>query len=281
MIDPAALEGRMEALDKALESWRQGDFVIGSLGIVVRFDPHFPIRPVDPDEPSDSDLYEEDVEGLVLLTQTCDVVRKASDRPYVEVGPLVRVEEGALQNIRKGNSPRHAYVPGAASRMLVADLDRVMTVEKGLLANWTREAGCPTDQDQRDFAEALARKRARFAYPDDFVSLVKPLQDRVTQKHAKESPEGKCLRALREIRVKATPHWDDRSISLLFWFIVIDGVDQAALGLRRQCKTWMDTLVPEGRLSSIDWDIVTLDELSARDYVISDRLDLGHLSLPR
>jgi hypothetical protein len=282
MIDPAELERRIEALDTALESWRQGDFVIGTLGFIVRFNPELPLRPFEQDESFDSDLYEQDIEGLVILTQTCDIVRTSRDRPYVEVGPLVKVEDaGELQNIRRGAKPRYAYVPGTAPRMLVADLDRVMTVEKGLLATWTRETGCPTNQDQRDFSEALARKRARFAFPEDFVSLVKPLRSRVTQKHGKDSPEGKCLGALREIRVSATPHWDDRIISLVFWFIVIDGTDQAVLGLRRQCETWMNAVMPAGRFLSVDWDVVTLDELSARDYVSSDSLDLDHLSSSR
>jgi hypothetical protein len=279
MIDPAELERRYESLDTALESWRQGDFVIGPLGFVIRFNPKLPLRPGDQDEATDSDLYEEDVEGLVVLTQTCDVVRKARDRPYVVVGPLVRVkDEAALENVRRKASPHYAYLPGAAPQMLIADLDRVMTIEKSLLATWTREVGCTTDQDQRDFAKALARKRARFAFPDDFVSLVEGFRDRITQKHAKGSPEGACLRSLREIRITATPSWDAMPVSLMFWFIVVEGVLPTADELRQQCGAWIGYLKPGDRFSSIDYDIVTLDDLSAREYLNSDLLDLDHLS---
>jgi hypothetical protein len=278
MIDPAELERRYEALDAALETWRQGDFVIGPLGFIIRFDPELPLRPGD-QEASDVDLYEDDVEGLVVLTQTCDVVRKSRDRPYVEVGPLVRVkDEAALETIKRGTSPRYAYLPGAAPRMLVADLERVMTVEKGLLAKWAREAGCPTDQDQRNFAEALARKRARFAFPNDFVSLVEDLRARITQKHDKGSAEGALLRSIREIRVTATPRWDATPLSLMFWFIVIEGMSPTADELRQQCKAWIGKLNPNGRFSSIDYDIVALGDISAREYLSSDRLDLDHLS---
>lgn len=279
MIDPADPEGRYEALDTALKSWHQGDFVIGPFGFVVRFDPELPLKQGDQGEVSDSALYEEDVEGLVVLTQTCDVVRKSEERPYVEVGPLVKVnDEWALENIKRGVSPHYAYLPGAAPRMLIADLDRVMTIEKSLLATWRREAGCPTDQDQRDFAEALARKRARFAFPDDFVSFVEDFRARITQKHTKSSPEGACLRSLREIRVSAIPRWDACSLSLMFWFIVAEGALPTAPGLREQCKVWMGYLNPGGRFSCIDYDIVTLDDISAREYLSSDRLDLDHLS---
>ena len=282
MIDPAELERRYKSLDVALESWRQGDFVIGPLGFVIRFNPELPLRSGDKDEASDADLYEENVEGLVVLTQTCDVVRKSRDRPFVEVGPLVRVnDEAALENIRRGTRPRYAYLAGAAPRMLVADLERVMTVEKGLLAMWAREVGCPTDQDQRIFAEALARKRARFAFPDDFISLVDGLRARILQKHDKGSPEGALLRSLREIRVTATPRWGATPLSLMFWFIVIEGVSPTADELRQQCKAWIGNLNPNGRFSSIDYDIVALDDISAREYLSSDRLDLDHLSMGR
>jgi len=279
MIDPSEMERRYEVLDKTLESWCQGDFVIGPLSFIVRFEPDISVWLGDRDDVADSDVYEDEVEGLVLLTQTCDVVRKSKDRPYVEVGPLVRArDEAFLQSIMRGSSPRYAYVPGAAPRMLVADLDRVMTVEKSLLMKWTRETGCPTDQDHRYFAEALARKRARFAFPDDFVSMVEGLRGRITQKHAKESPEGTCLRMLREIRVAALPRWDATPVSLLFWFIVAEGESPADEDLRRQCKAWMDYVRPSGRFSSFDSDVVGLDDISAREYLNSDRLDLDHLS---
>jgi hypothetical protein len=153
-----------------------------------------------------------------------------------------------------------------------------MTIEKGLLAVWTRETGCPTDQDQRDFAEALARKRARFAFPDDFISLIAAFRARIMRKHSKDSPEGVYFRSLREIRITAAPQWDYEKISLMFWFIVIEGTDPSAEALRKQCDAWMDCIKPGCRFSTIDYNIVNLDDISAREYLSSDRLDLDHLS---
>jgi len=34
------------------------------------------------------------------------------------------------------------YIPGVAELNLVADLDRVMTVEKAVVAEWERKSGC-------------------------------------------------------------------------------------------------------------------------------------------
>ena len=281
MSDPKESEQKIEDIDESVRCWRQGDFVKGSLGFVVRFNPRFPLGPFEQEEPFNSDLYEQNVEGLVILTQTCDIVRESKNRPYVEVAPLVTVKDAErMQNIQRGAMPRYAFVSGAASQMLVADLDRVMTVEKGLLASWTqkRERGCLSDQDQRDFAEALARKRSRFAFPDDFVSWIGPLQSRITQKHGKNSYEGECLRTLREIRVAASPSWDAKSVSLMFWFIVGEYGVLNENGLQRQCNEWMDGLNPAGRFLSIDYELTTLDNISAKEYLCSDRLDLDHLS---
>jgi len=279
MIDPAELERRLEALDVALESWRQGDFVIGPFGFVVRFDPEFPLNPGEQDDGPDSDLYEDAVEGLVVLTQTCDIVRKSKDRPFVEVCPLVAIKDpSALENIRKGKIPRYAFLQGAAALMLVADLDRVMTIEKSLLGTWPRKPGCTSDQALRDFADALARKRARFAFPDDFVLLVEDFRVRITRKHDKQSHEGKCLRLLREIRVTASPSWGSEDVSLKFWFIVVEETSPTDPGLTQQCMDWMALISLHSRFTSIDHDIVSMDDISAREYICSDRLDLDHLS---
>jgi hypothetical protein len=39
------------------------------------------------------DTAESEVFGFMVLTQTCDLVRKSSERPFVEVCPLVEVDE--------------------------------------------------------------------------------------------------------------------------------------------------------------------------------------------
>lgn len=93
-------------------------------------------------------------------------------------------------------------MPLLSERKLVADLDRVMAVEKPLLATWDRIPGWSTDAEARAFALALSRKRLRFALPDDFTALVRKLQSRLADKHEKNSDEGRGLRALDESILK-------------------------------------------------------------------------------
>jgi hypothetical protein len=223
--------------------------------------------------------YEEEVPGLVVLTQTCDLVRSCVERPFVEVAPLRQLEAEKWGSAARGRNPRYAVLPALAGAGWAADLDRVMTVEKAVVASWERIAGCTTDAEARTFALALARKRSRFAFPDDFVELVRPLQKRLIEKHDRGSDEGRALRALREIRVQASPSWDSASVELDFLFIRDDAArDFEGQPWNQLLGQWLGRVAANGRFGRVDGRVQTLDELTARDYVGSDVLDLGFLS---
>ena len=179
------------AVDQALAAWRQGDCVIGKHWFAHRLDPARPLTPSGQAAAVENiDLAETEVDGLLVVTQTCDIVRSCGVRPFIEVCPVVGVDEDKLYEIERGRRPGFCYVPAIAKQCLVADLDRTMTVEKAVAANWSRTAGWKTDAEARTIATALARKRARFAFPDDFTRLAKKLQSRLAEKHGKSSPEG-------------------------------------------------------------------------------------------
>jgi hypothetical protein len=154
-----------------------------------------------------------------------------------------------------------------------------MTVEKSVVAKWQRISGCPSDEQAGRFASALARKRERVAFPDDFTMLAKRLTARLTDKHDRKSDEGNALRSLREIRVRAAPSWDAQSVELMFWFIQEDTVGIPEPGpLEKQLSAWLGLFAPAGRFTSVEGQVVTLDDMTARDYVDSDPFDLDHLS---
>jgi hypothetical protein len=166
-----------------------------------------------------------------------------------------------------------------ANRRLVVDLDRVMTIEKPVIAAWERIEGCLDDTDARRFALALARKRARIAFPDDFVELATPLMSRMSSKHDRNSPEGRALRSLREIRVRAAPSWDAAEVQLTILFIQSDDprtVEDESW--HQHLQAWRKLIAPHGRFVTIDTLVSTLDDLTARDHLESDPLDLDYLS---
>lgn len=266
-------------IDAALAEWRQGDAAPKERWFTHVAEPALSLTPESEQAGEGLQAITSEVEGLVVVTHTCDIVRSCVARPFVEVAPLVKVSDDVLHEVERGRRPAYAFVPALADRKLVADLDRIMTVEKSVVASWTRTPGCTTDREVRAFALALARKRARFAFPDDFTKLARKLEDRLQRKHDKDSDEGRALRALREIRVRAVPAWNADKIALTFWFIRND--DEARFEERRwddYLEAWMKRLPERGRVIRIEGLVQTLDDLTARDYVESDPLDLDHLS---
>jgi hypothetical protein len=278
------------AVDAALSDWRQGDVCLDAgLEFVHVADlsrpssnaalhaaellqtqgGHLPTEPVP---------ISEEVPGFVVLTQTCDIVRSNVQRPYVEVSPLIPASSQFVEDVRRLRRPAFAYIPVTAGRLLVADLDRVMTIEKAVIATWHRVPGWSTDDQARLFAEALSRKRVRFAFPDDFVAITGKLQDHLRRRHNRQHPEGAHLRALREIRVRAAPTWDAAEVSLSFWFIKDENPNGHPAAWSDWVDKWIGLLDQSGRFQIDTVIACRLEDLTARDYVETDRLDLDTLS---
>lgn len=215
------------SIDAALQQWCQGDTIFGSgLAFVHVADLARPVSAEAKEQAGamaaagekagGTTLLESEVEGFVVITQTCDVVREAEKRPYVELAPLVEVSEADLAAIEGLQRPAFAFVPALAAKRLVADLDRTMTIEKSVLVAQPRQPGVTTDAEVRAFALALARKRSRFAFPNTFVDLVRLLQKRIVARYGKTSEEGLHVSALSEIRVAASPSWSAEPAEIFF-----------------------------------------------------------------
>jgi hypothetical protein len=157
-----------------------------------------------------------------------------------------------------------------------------MTVEKAVVAAWERTAGCATDEDRRRFAEALARKRERFAFPNAFNEFVAPLKDRLQKLRGKTSYEGRAIDALLEIRVAAEPAWNAEAVELMFWFVRQEDCELGNLprDWSALLEIWLG-LLPNTQRFVADGEVVPLSLMSALDYRRSDRLDLDRLSSGR
>jgi hypothetical protein len=266
-------------IDASLREWRQGDLALEESWFVHVGDGALPLSEAAAEAESGVQSLTSEVLGLVVVTQTCDIVRSCVTRPYIEVAPLVRVSEDDLHQVKRGRRPAQASLPTLEKNKLVVDLDRVMTVEKSIVASWNRTPGFARDADGRAFSLALARKRARVAFPDDFVAFATPLMRRMTSKHGKQSDEGRALRALREIRVRAEPSWDADHVKLVFWFI--RNKDEATFENQswdRFLDDWKKRIQPSGRFVDVQAVVQALDDLTAREYVESDPLDLDYLT---
>jgi hypothetical protein len=215
----------------------------------------------------------------VILTQTCDIVRPVRARPFIEVAPLVKKDPSDIKQIAKGMRPQFAIVPGVSDSGLVADLDRTMSLEKPILESWDKVKGCRDDNEKRRFANALSRKRARTAFPNDFVELIKPLQEKCRKKHGNDSPLGRTLEALSEIRVLSFPHWEgDQPTQVKFLFLFLPKFEKTKrCGADIEIKALIE-LIPASKKYQIDYTTGFHSEMSAAEYIASDLLDLDYLS---
>lgn len=279
-------------IDDALKDWQQGDVILGdSLPFVHIADLNAPLVAASIAEAAEG--FEADsnlttmsvpVQGLVIISQTCDLVRTCADRPFVQVAALEELDAVSLAHAASGAMPRMLLVPGVADRGLVANLDQLMTLEKSIVANVPREAvirGLSTDEQIRRFAEGLSRKFCRFAFPEDFVAGVGPIRERVLQKVRRAaSDDGKALAKIDQIRVAAIPSWESDEPDIQFIFIPKKGValDEATtLTIEKLVGRFRNT----GRYINPSYRIVSLAELSAEAYLSSEPLDLSYLSNER
>lgn len=276
----------IQRINLALANWRQGDVFLGKdLFFMHLADLAQPLTPaaskISQVRTSGSETLEIEgvsttIPGIVVVSQTCDIVSSCEKRPYVEVSPLFSVEPNVLKEIQRLRRPAYAYIPALADRNLVADLDRTMTVEEAILAAWEPIKGWKTDDEGRAFTEALARKRARFAFPDDFVRACQKLQTRLKKEAERDLPEGVHLRAVREIRVCATPSWNSQKVHLLFWLVQDTELEEE--NWHQITKTWIALFDQSGRFEVDGMQVSRLEDMTAKDYTESDRLDLDQLS---
>ncbi len=72
-----------EAVGETLASWRQGDGVVGAQWFVHRFTPEIPLTEAAAEVARTGvDLAEAAVRGFVVVSQTCDLARSCTERPY-------------------------------------------------------------------------------------------------------------------------------------------------------------------------------------------------------
>lgn len=276
-----------ESVHATLLSWWQGDALLDvDLPFVTLADAALPLTPSSQEaaerQAGDGEIIVDVLtreRGIVVVSQTCDVVRDPAQRPYVEIAPLVELEPDDYEEARRGRSLRFAVVPALEGRHLVADLDRVMTIEKPLLvrlAGQNRIAGCRDDAERRLLAAALARRRARFAFPDDFTLAMKKLVSHVIAKHARDSDLGRFLLGLYDLRVEC-PDWEalEPKVTLLFVFRLQADIPPKSA---EQADSLAARFVPTGRFSQIRHQVTTLETMTAARHLSTDALDLDHLS---
>lgn len=266
-----------------LAEWQQGDFSLDCGDFLFRDLP----EPIDGGEDDGGAVFDSEVVGFAVISQTCDVVRDPERVPYVSVCPMVAVDEKRIGEIERGQAPRFGFL-SATPEGVVVDFSRTMSVTKELLVSWHKQRGCEDENQQLEFARALETFFGRFAFPDDFVASVASLRKAILSKYSKgESDLGKAVRSIREIRVFPHASWSDETSVPITFIAVLDEEGERELADREEIEK---QIWP--KISAIDWQgpfslhddglyLATLADLTAADYLNSYPLDVNSLSFAR
>lgn len=218
---------------------------------------------------------------LVIVTQTCDIVRDCRDYAHITLAGVVTLDGDKAQQAKRGHRPRYVALPALGPGHF-ADTSLLVSAEKTILLEFDRLQGVATDREQRQFAEGIALSFGRSALPDDLVGALDKLTRRIKQKHDKDSKEGRALRSLDDIRIRGLPSWtaDDIDVRVLFCPPTQDEAESCMPPEQwdETVDEWMGLAEPEGVIRTIGGDWLALDRMTALDYLNSDHLDLEYLS---
>ena len=248
-----------------LHDWRQGDFAVGDIEL--------PFIGADEDG---TYIGAAVVPGVAVISQSCDIIRNHVERPFVQVAALIPANDAEMAQIEARAKPRYGFLAPLKALGLVVDLDLVANVQKELVATWGRQAGCQNDDEQRDFATALARHKQRFAFPDEFNGALKPLRTWIKRREKKANTAGQMIRAIEQIRVRCED-WANPSDDIEFIAILLGDPPAADRQSWAQNVTEIGDTVRAVYPNAI-FRLTTSTELSAAEYIATDRLDLDGLS---
>lgn len=159
--------------------------------------------------------------GVVLLTQCCDLARGGSGDPLAAA--VVELDDTSARNARSGRMPRYAPVDQLGGNWFV---------DFGQTGTLVHEAAIVSERDpvrstfeRTLLAGRVSRRLSRFAYPDEVQPFLQRLRKKIRQKAGSaESPLGQCLGRVQTIRVENYVGWDSPAPwSLTVVFVLREG----------------------------------------------------------
>lgn len=257
-----------------LSLWRQGDFALDVGGFLFAGSP-------EGNSAFEAEEHSEDIVGLVVISQSCDIIRRTGGRHYVAVCPLIKVDEEVLSAVKKGRRPYLTDVENADERVF-ADLRRIMSVDKEVVSTWNRKEGFCSESGRVRFAAALERKFGQFAFPDEFNQAMKGLRGRIWSRHNKpESQPGKVYRSLAQIRFRCEPDWsaEKRTISVLAIMRERQDREVERSDINEELEEELRKIQwPEGyEWNTPEFILGTAKDFTAEDVIMSHRGDFDFL----
>jgi hypothetical protein len=276
------------------DSWQQGDIIdLDGLPFIYLADLRNPILRESKEFIGNETVGEGEnpyaaisveVKKFLVISQTCDLVRTFSKSPTVQLAAVEKVSKVQLANSKKRTSIRYLFLPTLENELYVADLDKIVTVEKTVLSAVdlkTKICAVRNDYEAQILSDDIARKFTRFAFPDDFSFACSPIRDFIVKNHNKQNSTGPHLRSVVEIRVASSKGWLEKNstFQLLFFFESKKTIDD-------DCEKSIEDVVNKFAVNSSypekpTFRCLTFEDITAADYRRSPLLDLNFLSIPQ
>lgn len=160
------------------------------------------------------------VDLVVLLTQTCDLQQTTPESYLCQVAPVIeRADPGFVRQVERGRRPGWVALPWH-DELSIGDLSRITTVERNVVANAARRGHPRTPTERLNFAESVSRHLTRVALPESIVTVLRPVLERMKDRHDRNSPEGRCINRLASIRLEVFPDIDTDNPDIRILFVL-------------------------------------------------------------
>lgn len=285
-------DAKSSQLQQILESLQQGDVFLDVVIPVAYFsNSNFPLTAAAkdfasefPSQTAEANLITEEAAGLIVITQTCDILKAPEKSPLIQFVRVVKEQPNIVQIVKRGNHGRYVFLPELEPQCPLADLDVGVYFEKPMLLLMDHQSkirAVKTDEHISKFSNAVSRKFNRFAFPDDFNASLVSFRDIIDKNINKMSDLGALLRSVLEIRVSTemNEQWESAAPipTLNFFFEDEDKITQST---RDVLNRLMDKhFVSTGKFSKAPkMRFETYDNVTADFYRRSNPLDLSHLT---
>ncbi|MGE4351446.1 MAG: hypothetical protein AB7E52_04575 [Bdellovibrionales bacterium] len=267
---------RSEGNDDAIRSWRQGDVIldVNLLNSILTT------------TLSLEDSVGKPIVGLVVVSQTCDVIKE--NQKIVTVAAVVNcADSGFVTQVKNRKaSPRYAYIPSLEKDGLVADISILTALSKERLLKLQRTDGGFDYQDSGDnqfswiarFQDALARLSSRFAFPDNFNPFKRALGEQLRLLR-KDASSKKGIQAIDEIVAEIEVTAGNVSTAMI-WFILESSTlsDNEMKSLNANVALAMKNVRAKNNTFNFSHRIVEPSEVTLEQYKRFHRIDFDDVS---
>ncbi len=162
--------------------------------------------------------------GVVVISQSCDVVREDERHPNLIIAKIAHLTSEESRRCRKKEQPRFVHLPGLGNEVF-ADLEFIATVAKnGIRPSTIAERIGVDPEDEKAvgmLASQISRRFGRFPFPDNLTPAIRDVQKKVSERYLREdSPIAKVFACIADMRLECSAEWSrppfDLTLHLIF-----------------------------------------------------------------